>query len=1041
MTMPAIRNLWFETPHLLDNVRGRALLLELDILPDRARQNIMAAGDDLAEFSLTLAQTFCYNAPTAWKTFGGTQFAKWFDIGKGLVDRDPSSREGAVAYFSISPVDLEQVGLAKAESWASIGREVLKTSRRLGSQFLETSAPLLNELQSPLEEQLRAWARNGTDLLKKKGWKGEFLAISYFRAAPAALPVLASHEMREWTALGVLVQDSGPWNFFPSFPAQFGSVASSTRLQLLKDCQRAATRSTGAAEKIFLELPSRLVALASTALQEFVYQLLSPVIRSDPESLPPLFNLLNLTIRTLHIDKNPLLRDALLSLAARFYKGIPVALRTLPRAREEAGELLLSEWIKKGADIGVDNPSAGVAFFAMESRTSLKVLRRDPTAIDLEEIQEVLRRYIQMLSGAGTGITPQECFSFPPGLENFPFVSDAVPLPARIDLFSTYEKNFRLFRAFATLQAGRREFGTYNFQLAILWPTLSKQVQELADEAITPKGHLYTFFHCFPHPDIVESLFLLADTDRISKEIGECYRGLEADLQWLGTLSLPSVVPKTIQSVFASYASGNIKNNTVYDSARWAAETYHRIMMHTRLSKTLEDEDTTYEAALYETVGGQTFIEAEAGDEQEPEQRTDYPQLDGLNLEPEEDLDGAGSPLSPDELKALIEAGADLKIRQGKSDNLNPQGLFITDLDGKIASAAELEESQIEGNKTSINAPARKIPNSLTFYYDEWDYKISDYRVRWCQLKETILYGDAGEFFAKTLADYATLAPAIKSEFQRIRPEQYKIIRGLEDGEEFDLDSVITAFSDRRAKVAPSSKLYTKRRQTERDVAALFLLDMSASTDEPVDPIVDQSNTSDDWEEDVPRRRTEVPPKPRRIIDVTKEALVLMAEALEEIGDAYAVYGFSGQGRDNVEFYHVKSFSESLSPTIKGRIGAIEPKRSTRMGPAIRHSIKKLKDVASRVKLLVLLSDGFPQDMDYGADRRSNTYGIQDTMMALREADRAGVLTFCLTVDKAGHDYLREMCEKSRYMVLEDVDSLPSELPKVYQRYIRPNEP
>ena len=720
--MPAIRNLWFETPHLLDNGRGRALLLELDTLPDSARHNILSAGDDLAEFSLTLAQTFCYNAPTAWKTFGRTQFEKWLDIGKGLVDRDPSSREGAVAYFSIPPVILERVGLAKAEFWVSIGRDVLKTSRRLGSQFLETSAPLLKELQSPLEEQLKAWARNGTDLLKKKGWKGEFLAISYFGAAPAALPILAPHEMREWAALGVLVQDSGPWNFFPSFPAQFGFMARNIRLTLLKDCQRAATRSTSAAAKIFLELPPRLVELPSTAVQEFVYQILSPVIRSEPVSLPPLFNLLNLTVRTLHIDNNSRLRDALLSLAARFHKGIPVALRTLPRAHEEAQDILLLEWIKKGIDIGVDNPSAGVAFFALESRTSLKVLRSDSTAIDLDEIQEVLRKYIQMLSGAVTGITPQECVSFPPGLENFPFVSDAVPLPARIDLFSTYEKNFRLFRAFATVQAGRREFGTYNFELAILWPTLSKEVQELADEAITPKGHLYKFFHCFPHPDILESLFLLADTDRISKKIGQCYRGLEADLQWLSTLSLPSVLPKTIQSVFASYASGNGGNNTVYDSARWAAETYRQIIMHTGMSKASEDDETTYEAALYETVGGQTFIEAEAGDEQGPEQRTDYPQLDGLNLEPEEDLDGAGSPLSPDELKALIEAGADLKIRQGKSDNLNPQGLFITDLEGKIASAADLEESGPDGNQTSTSTPAPKMPNALTFYYDEWDY-------------------------------------------------------------------------------------------------------------------------------------------------------------------------------------------------------------------------------------------------------------------------------------------------------------------------------
>ena len=353
--------------------------------------------------------------------------------------------------------------------------------------------------------------------------------------------------------------------------------------------------------------------------------------------------------------------------------------------------------------------------------------------------------------------------------------------------------------------------------------------------------------------------------------------------------------------------------------------------------------------------------------------------------------------------------------------------------------AAATADPEAAPPDTAVGARrGRADGEAVTYCYDEWDYLIADYRPRWCRLHEITLGGDAGEFFSRTLGDYATLTPAIKAEFRRIRPEQYRRVRGLEDGEEFDLNAVVTAASDRRARVPPSAKLYTTRRQTERDVAALFLLDMSASTDEPVEPVAPavHDDEADDW----PAAAKPLPPvpPPRRIIDVTKEALVLMAEALEEIGDAYAVYGFSGQGRDNVEFYHVKAFTEPLSPTVQGRIGVIEPKRSTRMGPAIRHALEKLKDVTCRVKLLVLLSDGFPQDLDYGSDRRSTTYGIQDTMMALREADRAGVLTFCLTVDKAGHDYLREMCAPSRYLVLEDVASLPTELPKVYQRSIRP---
>jgi nitric oxide reductase activation protein len=203
-----------------------------------------------------------------------------------------------------------------------------------------------------------------------------------------------------------------------------------------------------------------------------------------------------------------------------------------------------------------------------------------------------------------------------------------------------------------------------------------------------------------------------------------------------------------------------------------------------------------------------------------------------------------------------------------------------------------------------------------------------------------------------------------------------------------------------------------------RDVATLFLLDMSASTDEPfTKPGGDRPG--------------------RRIIDALKEALVIMTEALDELGDAYAIYGFSGQGRSNVEFYLVKGFAEPLGPAVKARIGGIVPKRSTRMGTALRHAVEKMGAIGARAKHLILLSDGFPQDDDYGADRRSHAYGIQDTAVALREAYAAGITPFCITVDRAGHDYLRQMCDAQRYMVIDDIAALPRELPKIYRRVVR----
>ncbi|HVM95058.1 MAG TPA: VWA domain-containing protein, partial [Candidatus Acidoferrales bacterium] len=108
----------------------------------------------------------------------------------------------------------------------------------------------------------------------------------------------------------------------------------------------------------------------------------------------------------------------------------------------------------------------------------------------------------------------------------------------------------------------------------------------------------------------------------------------------------------------------------------------------------------------------------------------------------------------------------------------------------------------------------------------------------------------------------------------------------------------------------------------------------------------------------------------------------------------------------------------------------------TRMGTALRHSVEKMAGISARSRHLILLSDGFPQDFDYGQDRRSNVYGLRDTSIALRECETAGITPFCITVDKAGHDYLREMCESSRYMVIDDISSLPRELPKIYQRVI-----
>ena len=259
--------------------------------------------------------------------------------------------------------------------------------------------------------------------------------------------------------------------------------------------------------------------------------------------------------------------------------------------------------------------------------------------------------------------------------------------------------------------------------------------------------------------------------------------------------------------------------------------------------------------------------------------------------------------------------------------------------------------------------PVEEDLGERVFVYDEWDHIIADYRHGWCALREIDLADDAGLFFTRTLERYAPLVPEIRRHFQRVRPESFRTLRGLEDGENFDLNAVIDARAERRARRSPSAKLYTARARLEREVATLFLLDMSASTDE-------------------------APPGAgagRRIIDIEKEALVIMAAALEEIGDAFAIYGFSGQGRHNVEFYPVKGFAERLAAGAKGRIGGIQPRGSTRMGTALRHATRRLAAADSNVKLMILLTDGKPYDSDTYQD---DAYAQEDTKMALRDAGK-----------------------------------------------------
>ncbi len=427
------------------------------------------------------------------------------------------------------------------------------------------------------------------------------------------------------------------------------------------------------------------------------------------------------------------------------------------------------------------------------------------------------------------------------------------------------------------------------------------------------------------------------------------------------------------------------------------------------------------------------------------------------------DLSGtAGLPLTDLDVTGAIEAEA------GDADSelieLDPEEL-----------AARLEELS-KRLERELDAAGLNRDREQVHYYDEWDHELAGYRRRWCHLREKTIepppaggvgaaavsegsnragiggfdasasgVGAAsvfdGRFVDETRRRHADLLRRVRRQFELLKPEEFRRVRRLIEGEELDLDRVVETHVDRRAGRPPDGAVYMSRRRQHRDVAAAFLLDMSASTDAeaPVDepehapgktPAPEYVGVFDDF--DWPDNPQPLPPG-RRVIDIEKESLVLMADALETLGDDYAIYGFSGFGRKEVEFFVAKEFDDDLDRDAEDRIAAMEPKRSTRMGPAIRHAAVKLAEREAKVKVLLILSDGYPQDFDYGSDRASRVYGIRDTMVALRETERVGISTFCITVDPAGHDYLREMCPERRYLVIDEIAALPRQLPKVYR--------
>ena len=405
---------------------------------------------------------------------------------------------------------------------------------------------------------------------------------------------------------------------------------------------------------------------------------------------------------------------------------------------------------------------------------------------------------------------------------------------------------------------------------------------------------------------------------------------------------------------------------------------------------------------------------------------------------------GEAQPMTQEMLEQLLQESPELELDAEEGEVDSDMSMFAQNI-MKEAGAPPPNSQPGEGYGPLLHdddsGGELEAREPETYVYDEWDFRANDYKPRWCIVKEkTVDEGDA-TFYQESLRTYSALANHIRRQFELIVPESMRKTYRLIDGEDLDLNAALEAWVDLKMGVSPDDKIYWHRNRNRREVAVVFLLDMSASTAEAIDEgrqTVDDRDAPDDPVEYMVwlRRRREglVRRNYKRIIDLEKEGTTLLINALESIGDTYGIYGFSGYGRENVEFYVIKDINEEFSDKVKRRIDKVTPLHATRMGAAIRHAITKLENQDAKTKIMFLISDGRPQDRGYSREGVEKEYAVHDTHMALVEARRKDIIPFCLTVDKAGHDYLKSMCGDMGYEVLADIWSLPERLPMLYRQ-------
>ncbi|GMU41456.1 MAG: hypothetical protein AMXMBFR23_23220 [Chloroflexota bacterium] len=995
----------------------------------------------LAGSSSLMAAAFLKGTPDALASIANDDLDEWAQQGEKLCRGNWKSIALASLFFQVSPSLMPNLSLGSIGRLVDIVDQLTERSYELANTCLEGSAAIFAKLAQDDREPFLRFARAVT----RASWADTRL---YFERGPRLLEQVAPDQRATFLDLAARVTTAVGRQGFPLF----------------SDAAEALAQMPPEDHAELLTFAGRLVGGSPAAAMEFLKIVPFVSTRLTPEQMEQW--------RNAGLD---------ILVGERNAEGAEAYFRLESTRAEEMMRSLSSR-------VELASVSSLLRMYA-------KALSGQQVAVlSTEELVDKNIGWVTESAATTEGSTiylPPVVATFEDQLTNFQVYKVFTTHQTGRMEFGSFEYRWGRDGLFTTATVDERE--------AVRSAALAESGTKPPAVAITA---MQRFFNLFEDRTLISGLFTIAEDTRIDATISREYGGIR---RWLRRLQeweaerRPRVEQMPLRQAFVENLLRASLGRT--DTIRWPSAFREYLAEGLGALKLLEQPDANVQdsaevaASLYDIAASIPNITAPISDGKfdwagpdedmlsiqpampgggdgpemnpnqeeaafknppQPEFRGDFkPELvqllARLKNQQEGQQDGAMTPLTKEQIMEMLENSTELSIAEWAEGDIDQSlGMFLQNLEkeaGQMAGKADEKakgDGQQDGTGTEGGEEA-ELPVEVSWsYYDEWDFRAGDYRPRWTRVGERLSKEDDSDFYQETLRKYHGLVMETRRQFEMMRPESFKKIKRLEDGEELDVDLTIEFHIDKKAGVGPSARIYNRRNKVEREVAVAFLLDMSASTDEEIEKVrqkYDEKDNDDDFDGDprkyfqwlAARRAKAMVEPPKRIIDLEKESTVLIVEALEAIGDAYGIYGFSGYGRDNVEFHVVKDLNEMLTDKVEKRIGAIEPIRSTRMGPAIRHTVSKLNDYDAKVKILIMVSDGRPQDHGYGRDRTEKEYAVHDTKQALNEAKRSGITPFLITVDKEGHDYLKQMCDDIGYEVVDDIESLPRRLPTLYR--------